>query len=273
MEQERNEVYERIPWDSLRAESKDRQWLLYVVAGAIVVGALAYSYMSNRPPQQVAVAEPQVADTQAPISNPAPPPPVVAADPVEPMVVAEADLYAIDPERLHDAAEAHAEWFVAEFFTVDASGETSILAGLLPSGLPAVPGDSNTKVFVEWVRSLGAEEISPLRYRVPVLVRSLAAGDDGVYQRQMPFVAVVDVEVGESGPKVVLPPAIEPAPEVEPADPALTTVPEDVVAAIVDAYGEVEILGGMPEEGAWRVVVLAPDPAGVTRPLTVVVPT
>ncbi|HSK06208.1 MAG TPA: hypothetical protein VK990_01725, partial [Acidimicrobiia bacterium] len=55
MEPERNEVYERIPWETLEEKKSDRQWMTLAIAGAIVLGALAYSFMSNRPPA-IAVA-------------------------------------------------------------------------------------------------------------------------------------------------------------------------------------------------------------------------
>ena len=35
MEPERNEVYERIPWETLEEKKPDRQWLMLAVAGAI----------------------------------------------------------------------------------------------------------------------------------------------------------------------------------------------------------------------------------------------
>ena len=36
MEQERNEVYERIPWETLDQKKGDRQWIMFAVAGAIM---------------------------------------------------------------------------------------------------------------------------------------------------------------------------------------------------------------------------------------------
>ena len=41
MEPERNEVYERIPWETLEDKKPDRQWITLGVAGAIVLGAVA----------------------------------------------------------------------------------------------------------------------------------------------------------------------------------------------------------------------------------------
>ena len=45
----RFEVYERIPWETLDKQSGDRQWLVIAVAGAVAVGALAYSFVKSQP--------------------------------------------------------------------------------------------------------------------------------------------------------------------------------------------------------------------------------
>ena len=55
MTEERNEVYERIPWETLEKKGGDRQWLLMAFAVAVVVGALAFSFMQSQP----SVTQPQ----------------------------------------------------------------------------------------------------------------------------------------------------------------------------------------------------------------------
>ena len=80
MESERNETYERIPWETLDEKKPDRQWLMMAVAGAVVLGAIAYSFMSNRPApvpvaSSVAAADPETTAATAP-------PPQVLAPPV-----------------------------------------------------------------------------------------------------------------------------------------------------------------------------------------------
>ena len=281
MEGERHETYERIPWETLQSPRPDRQWILYLVAGAVVVGALAYSFVSNRPPgsgladQQVATgSEPTIAPVPpgtAPAPSPAAAPPPVSADPV---VVSEADLFAVDPERLRDEAVAHAEWFAAEYLTLDGSQAASeSLAALLPAGIPSPVADGETLVFVEWSRAVGSEEIAPLVFSVDVLVRWLLSGSEGLYVRQTPTIVTVEVEVGESGPRVTMPPVMGPVPAVEPAVPALVEVPEDVASAAVKSSGATEVIGGIVgPDGSWQVVVMAPGPDGVVRPQTVVIP-
>ena len=276
MEKERNEVYERIPWETLEQKSPDRQWMLFVVAGAIVLGAVAYSFMSNRPVAPAPSATPEItADLAAPVVTV---PPVIAPLPVPatagPEVISEADLYAIEPARLLDQATAHAEWFVAEFFTLDGSEEsTQTLASLLPTGIPAPTSEDDARVFVEWVRAVDVEQIGPLRFRVSVLVRSLRADGDDVYVRQAPMMAVVDVEVDETGPRIMLPPTIEKAESPEPATTNLEAVPDDIAGVIAQTTGSGEIVGGIRlPDGGWQVVVMAVGPDGVIRPQTVTVP-
>lgn len=281
MEEERNEVYERIPWETLEKKSGDRQWLLLAVAGAVVLGALAYSFMSNRP-----VATPATTPTPgllgtatvptvAMAPQAAEPPPVNATpEPSSPVVMAEADLYAVDPKRWLDLATAHAEWFVAEYFTVDGSDESAaVLAGLLPEGVPPPENPTDSTVFVEWVRTMSIEEVEPLRFRVSVLVRSLKAGSDNIYHRQAPLIATVEVVVDMSGPRVALPPAIDQIETSSPENLALVPVPPEVTTAVTASVPEAEVIGGIANtEGNWQVVVMAPGPDGIRRPQTVTVP-
>ena len=153
MESERNETYERIPWETLDEKKPDRQWLMMAVAGAVVLGAIAYSFMSNRPApvpvaSSVAAADPETTAATAP-------PPQVLVPPVAstaPIVTAEADLYAVHPERVIDRAVAHAEWFVAEYLTVDGTDAgRAALTALTPAGVPLPAAAEGTRVFVEWV--------------------------------------------------------------------------------------------------------------------------
>ena len=278
VEQERNEVYERIPWETLEEKKSDRQWVLYGVAGAVVLGALAYSFMSNRPaPIPVAnVSVPQVEtavdSTPAPAmsSTPALPPTLAAA----PVVTAEADLYAEHPERLIDRVAAHAEWFVAEYLTVDGSEQgRETLSALMPVGVPLPTAPEGTRVFVEWVRASEIVEIAPLTFEATVMARTLAAGGEEVYERQAPLEVTVEVSVSTGAPQVVLPPEVA-SPIAGPAhDSTIAEVPEEVAAAALELSGGSEVIGGVPSaSGGWRVVTLAVGPDGVSRPVTVEVP-
>jgi hypothetical protein len=273
MDRERNEVYERIPWETLERKGGDRQWWMIAVAGAIVLGALAYSFMSNRP--MTVPLEPTagaVSTIAAELVGTVPPPPIPA--PSSPTVVAEADLFAIDPERLLDQATAHAEWFVAEYVGVDGSEESrTTLGSLLPAGIPVPAAPESTRVFVEWVRAVSVEETAPLRYRVTVLVRSLVAQGEEAYRRMPPMLATVEISVAESGARVVLPPTLSPLPASEPEPLTLTEVPAEIQQAAITASGATEVLGGVQgATGGWQVVVVSPGPDGVSRPSTVNLP-
>lgn len=278
MDQERNEVYERIPWESLEDKKSDRQWLTYGVAGAVVLGALAYSYVSNRPVALPVATTVEVSEVAAPSTpaavDPVPVPAVSPTPSTTPVLTSEADLYAIHPERVADRVAAHAEWFVAEYLTVDGSEQgRETLASLMPVGVPLPVAPEGTMVFVEWVRTVSVEEIAPLTYRATVLARSLAAQDESAYQRQAPLEVTVDISMTEESPQVVLPPEARPASSGPAHQPTLIAVPDDVGATALEMTGGSEIIGGTPgERGGWRVVVLAPGLDGVSRPVTVAVP-
>ena len=275
MEPERNETYERIPWETLEEKKPDRQWMMMAVAGAVVLGALAYSFMSNRPapvPVASTLAAPMPETTRL-----ASPVPQAAAQPVAttaPVVTAEADLYAVHPERVIDRAVAHAEWFVAEYLTMDGTEEgRAALTALLPSGVPMPAAEDGTRVFVEWVRASAVEEIGQLVYRVTVLARSLAAAPDAEYQRQAPLQVEVDVSVAGDAPQVVMAPRLSLAQPGPTHQLALVTVPGEVGAAALEQSGASEVVGGLQTpDGGWQVVVLAATPDGVTRPVSVPIP-
>jgi len=275
MEPERNETYERIPWETLEEKKPDRQWMMMAVAGAVVLGALAYSFMTNRPAPSPAVSTVAAAVPEtAPVASPGPQavaPPVATTAPV---VTAAADLYAVHPERVIDRAVAHAEWFVAEYLTVDGTDEgRAALTALLPAGVPLPVAVAGTRVFVEWVRASEVEEIGQLVYRVTVLARSLAAAANSEYQRQAPLQVEVDVSVAGDGPQVVMAPRVSPAQPGPAHQLALVTVPEEIGAAALQQSGASEIVGGMQTpDGGWQVVVLAATPDGVSRPASVTVP-
>ncbi len=277
MEPERNEVYERIPWETLEEKKPDRQWLMLAVAGAIVLGSLAYAWTSSRAAPGSATTTATLAQPSTVAATSAPAVSAVAVTPAPaqaPVLTAEADLYAVHPERAIDKATAHAEWFVAEYLTVDGSEESrTTLSALLPAGVPLPVAAEGSRVFVEWVRSIGVEEIGELTYRVTVLARSLAAAGGDDYVRQTPLRFEVDVSVTDSGPQVITPPMVGSTPVGEPHPLQLTDVPEDVAASAVQGSGGNEVIGGFQAaDGAWQVIVMAPGADGVVRPVTVPVP-
>ena len=278
MEPERNEVFERIPWETLEEKKPDRQWMTLAVAGAVVLGALAYTWASNRaaPMPETTMAAPSPSTTVlAPSAPPAAPTaPLTAAPTPSPVLTAEADLYAVHPERAIDRATAHAEWFVAEYLTVDGSEESqATLGALLPSGVPLPVAADGTRVFVEWVRAMAVEEVGDLTYRVTVLARSLAADAGGDYVRQPPVRLDVDVSVAGAEAQVMMAPRVSAATTGAAHGLQLSEVPEEVGAAALEGSGGTEVVGGVQDsDGSWQVIVMAPGAGGVARPITVPVP-
>ena len=270
---ERPEVYERIPWEMLDRKPADRQWIVYAIAGAIVLGAVAYSFMSNRPPSApvTVAATPETTAVAAPAPLPAVPVPPPVTNPV---VVAEADLYAVDPERAVDRAVGHAEWFVAEFFTEDGSVvHRDTLQALMPPGvpLPAVP--EGTRVFVESVRTVEVVDTGPLSHRISMLVRYLVSKGGEDYQRQPAVVATVDVVSTDSGISILGPPGLGlPAiPESLTSPPS--AIPPEVAERLDEMHPGAEPIGGWAlDGGGWRVAALVVGDDGITRPVSFLFP-
>jgi hypothetical protein len=276
---ERNEVFERIPWETLEEKKPDRQWIMLAVAGAIVLGALAYTWTSSRAVPITVTTTPATVPTTVPAVAVAPPaaavPPAQGTSSVPaPVVTAEADLYAVHPERAIDRAAAHAEWFVAEYLTVDGSeGSQETIAALLPVGVPLPVATEGTRVFVEWVRAMEVEEIGDLTYRVTVLARSLAAEASGDYVRQPPFGLEVDVSVTGDSAQVVTAPRVAPAMTGEARKLQFSEVPDEVGARAIEQSGGTDVVGGVQaNDGSWEVIVMSPGPGGVARPVTVPIP-
>ena len=268
MDQEREEVFERIPWERLERRGGDGQWLVYALAGAVVLGGLAYSFMRNQPtslpPAAVAVTT-TVPATSTTSSNMGSTPSTVPS----PVVVAEADLFAIDPERLLDEAVSHAEWFAVEYISVDGSEQSrEVLGSLLPEGVPLPVAPEGTQVFVDWARARATTQTGPVSFEIEVLVRSLASSDDSGFTRQTPLSLTVGVEFDDDGaPRVTTVPSLA---EVTPGPASklvLSEVPEELIGQM--GLGESEVLGGVQRsDGGWDVVVIVAGPDGVKRPVT-----
>lgn len=269
MDPERPEVYERIPWETLEQKGSQKQWLAYAVAAAVTLGALAYTFIRNQP---LPVADPvasesTIAPTPAATPSSAPPPTATPTVP-SPLVVAEADLYAVDPERLFEQASAHAEWVAVEYVTMDGSDQSGqTLAGLLPQGAPLPTAEEGVQVLADWVGSRSVTQTGPTTFRVEVVVRSMASSAESGFIRQPPRLVVIEVEIGENGvPRVTDVPELRQMPATTPADLTLEVVPDDVVAEL----GDVELVGGhLDADGNWEVVVLETGADGVTRPVLI----
>lgn len=270
MEPDRQEIYERIPWETLERTGNSRQWMTLAGAGAVVVGVLAYSFVSNQP-VEIPPPEMVIASGQPTATLPLPSTPLTTVN--TPIVVAEADLFAIHPERLVDMVSSHAEWFAVEYFTMDESAESrSTLQALLPQGLPMPTASPGTQVFVDWVGVQSVVETGALAYEVKVAVRSLVSDSQTGFVRQPTRLAVLDIALDGAGtPRVTGPPMVEILDY--PDSPAMTIapIPQALQQQAESTYGEV--LGGSQQpDGSWRVVVLTEGIDGVTRPVTVTLP-
>jgi len=275
MEEERHEVYERIPWETLEKKGTDRRWLAYAVAGAVVVGALGYTFIQNRPlplPETVPTAvEQAVVPTASSTLGEVPIAPLPTT--ASPLVIAEADLYAVDPERLIDRAAAHAEWFAVEYFGVDGSVESSqTLAGLMPEGIPLPQAPEGIQIFVDWVGATTVYEVDVVSFDVEVAVRSMRSDGGGAFVRQPTRIATLRVQIGEDGlPRVLTPPMVATATTLTSSQLELVPVPDEMRIQLEASHGPV--IGGQTNaDGEWRVVVMATDVDGVARPTTIVVP-
>lgn len=269
MDTERQEVYERIPWETLEKKTSDRQWIVYAVAGAVVLGSLAYSFMRSQPtapPPPVAEELAATAPATTIVSTPHSTPDTVAS----PLVVAEADLYAVDHSQLAGQAASHAEWFAVEYVAVDGSvGSRETLAALLPEGVPLPEAPEGTQVFVDWARASTINPTGPTSFEVAVLVRSLVSVGEQGFERQVPLLVTVSLDIGEDGaPRITGAPYLDVAKPGPGTDMALAEVPEELAAQVAEAHGEV--VGGVQrDDGTWEVVVLAEGADGVRRPVTV----
>jgi hypothetical protein len=262
----RDEVYERIPWEMLEKRGGDRQWLVYVVAGAVALGVLAYSMIRNQPATHTTVAPiPSESTLAAHVTVPA----TTAATTAAPLVVAEADLYAIEPERLMDRVAAHAEWLAVEYVSFDGSEESlGTLQLLLPSGAPLPEGPSGTQVFVDWVSASAVEQVGPVDYVVDVLVRSLVSSGESGFTRQPPRLVVVAISLDDTGtPRAAAIPRTEPVAPAAALEMDLTEVPPEVLADL--GVSESVVGGRQLQDGSWELVILDTGSDGVTRPASI----
>jgi hypothetical protein len=270
MEPERHEVYERIPWETLEKKGRDRQWLLYAVAGAVVLGALVYSFMRNQPAPVPTLTAEELATTVPATTATTVSTPAVPSTVATPMVVAEADLYAVEPERIIEQAAAHAEWFAVEFMSYDGSEQSAqTLSGLLPGGVPLPDAPEGTQVFVDWARAGTITQTTPTTFEVDVMVRTLVSTGEGGFQRQPARGLSVTVEIdGEGGTRVSRIPTLRPVEPVAVPDAGITDLPADVVASLDPALGE-PIGGIVAPDGSWEVVVMEGSADGVRRPAVI----
>jgi len=273
MDEQNQEVYERIPWETLEQRGKDKQWLMMGVAAAVVAGSLGFTFVSNRPTLPPAPVTTAAYPGPSLPSALAPAPPVAPPPETAPSVIAEADLYAIDPERLTSAAAAHARWVIREYLAHDGStDENATLRSLLPTDVPLPSPPEGVLVFVEWVDSISVEELDVGEYRVEVLARYMVSADGGEYQRVEPELFSVEIGVVEGVPYLLSAPSVRPLETVVTQGLGLGAIPDEVAASVEALRPGSQIIGGHTDaSGVWDVVILAQGPGGVLRPETIVV--
>lgn len=261
------EHFDSIPWSSLIPQNRDRPWLVYVAAGAVV--ALVVGVLAARSLQSASLAlDPVAVATEEAVEN--------AASPPTSPPITEADLQAeIQPGVAGTAAAAmRAEWFVIDYFTRDgAGGRQAELAGAL--GRPVPEMDSEITTYVEWAKAWDTVPEADGRYVVTVAFRSITSTGAGFVRDLAKGVAVRVQVAADGGTRIVdLPEPIDlPVSPVLAALPAPESAPEAIATAALDqaaGWGEdAAVLEGTNDNGTWRVLIEATDPHGTTWPLVV----
>jgi hypothetical protein len=197
------EIFERIPWDSL-GPAPDRRWWAYVVAAAIVMGALGVSVGRSwsDSPAPIASTAPttappiQTSITTAPAETAERPRETVPVPSTTSSLWSEADLMAVPEERLLQSAAGTATRFVVDHFTRDEDG------------------DGGGRSFVEWAEAIETTWTGADAVTVTVVVRRLAAADDDAYRRVPDEAWEVDLRLEEARWAVVGGPAGALAPDL-----------------------------------------------------------
>lgn len=188
------EVFERIPWESLEKAAGDRRWIAYLVAGALVLGAVGVSLGRQSAP---AAAPPMpsalstlpglgAAEATSTTGTVLPPSSTSVPEP-EGDGWAEADLMALADVPVEVTGAAVAEWFVTDHFTRD--------------------GADGGRSFVEWAGVVAFSWLDMDRATATVAVVRLAAEEDGDYRRLDPEAWEVVLALDEEGWAVVDGPA------------------------------------------------------------------
>jgi len=267
------EHFESIPWSALVPQAPQQPWLVYVAAGAVVALVAGVLVARSVSPGGNAAAVP-VSSIATPVEtgeNLAEPDPVEGVD-----LLSEADLRAeiLPASDGARAAVMRAEWFVTDYFTVDAAaGRATELAGAM--GRTSLPEQPDVTTYVEWSRAWAAEPEGDGRYRVPVAYRSITAGESGFVRGLVHAVAVrVQVDPGGGTRVIDLPEPIElpPSPNLAPLpepEPVPEQVAEQVIALVATWGDEPSVIEGIIVDETWQVVVEVTDDQGTVWPMVV----
>lgn len=252
------EQYEHIPWEQLVEPASRGRRTTYAIAALVMVVAAAIAVVRVWP------AAPQ---------------PIVSTQPGVPPTVNQSSsthLYTEDELRANEEIElwsvaAKAEWFVADYFTIDGSNQDeTAIESAFPSGwpLPDLPqGESDRRSFVEWARTVEIQNDANL-YNVVVAFRVLEATATDGYQR-LPIKAVrVTLEIKDGGLAVSDIPQPWSLPSMHTALPQFVSEepPAEVVAQAttgLEGWGtEPRIESAWKSDTGWRMVVSLADELG-----------
>lgn len=207
-----HEEREEIPWSSLVAqveEGSDRRWYIVAVAvGLVVVAFVGLRFLGmTRGAEQPTDIDARSSSTNTTVAE-------TSLSDEAALIVAEEDLTsAADVGTMHVVTRA--EWFVADFFTVDGSDATEAdLRAALGEGLDGVElphgDDGAPETFVEWAKAVAVRDLQPSSFEVDVAYRAITAGEFG-YERSGVTFVTVGVTVSDGVPVVdMLPVAIDP---------------------------------------------------------------
>ncbi len=267
-----DERFDSIPWDALVVDDRQRRRRVgaLIVAAVVVLGAavgLTRLVVNADQPSGEGVGNAPAASS--------PGSPVTSSEVIDTPPFTESDLLAGDDPA--DRAAAMAAWFVSDYFTLDGSDITrQMVEDRLPPGVVLPEPDGTERSFVETAIPIEAEALADGRYRIVLVVRTLAAADGERYVRQPARAVEVVVSVSSSGFSVLdLPapmalPTAEPAPlDVDEADPPAGVL--DAARARAEAWGRPSetVLSAGTVGSMWRIVLEVVDPADMRWPVAV----
>lgn len=268
--------YEEIPWSTLLSEHQQgRTKTLYLAAAvivAVVVGFVGIRWLTS-PDHGDGAAIAAPADTTTTAPDEAVESTTTTATTLA--VLSEADLMAVQPATAELSAVARAEWFVADYFTVDGPLPEELVSAFVNDAvLPELPNHAEADIsYVEWARAF---DIRPTAsgYAVSVVFRSLTEEPGGTFIRS-PVRAVdvlVAVDDGETAiadlPIPILPPVYH---TIDGWMEAEGEAHDEAIAATLEYAGMFDENAVVVQSGTsgpeWRVVFTIGDRSGNRWPV------
>ena len=279
------EDYEEIPWSHLVEElGRPGHNVPLLVAGVLVVGALAGFLVSRLLSPGEPVAPDAIPSTTAAATvSVTPPDGTSAAATTAPpttlsaeVLFSEADLMAVAGDHEVTTAAARAEWFVRDYFTLDATGEppeqlTDVLTAM------GVGRPEGTTSYVEWARSQIVEATSPGTYDVTVVFQMLVAEEQTFVRhpaRAVRVTVAVDASLASAVTGLPRPVPLDTAQAAAVPGPDATPPPHVLEEATLRALrfgSSPTLLRSWLDRGTWH-IVMGVQLGGAEWPLLVDVP-